>query len=246
VQTNLLKDYPGHSLGNNNTQYYQGPPNFKLAYIQNAGSFGGSYVDTTAYPASGCTDSVTPGNCISDSQIQAEIGKVMGIKGWTGGLNKVFFLFTSSGEGSCFNASSVCAYSPYCAYHGFFVNGSGQDVIYGNEPYGDASHCQPSGAPSPNNDPPADSAADLVSHELSEAITDPLLNAWFGADLSHEIGDLCSGYYGYLGWDGGLANESWNNHFYLLQTEYSNYLNNFYIATNPAGPLGCFNVGPDL
>ncbi len=101
VQKNLLKDYAGHSIDNNNTQYYQGPPTYTLAYIQNSGGLGGTYIDTSAYPASGCTDSITPGACITDAQIQSEISKVMGIQGWTGGLNKMFLLFTSSGEGSC-------------------------------------------------------------------------------------------------------------------------------------------------
>src|SRR5579859_2537652 len=110
VQIKMLNDYVGHGLGNNNTQYSQTSP---TAYIQNKGGVGGFYVDTTPYPASGCTDSATPGNCLSDAQIQAEISNVMAIKGWTGGLNKMFLLFTSSGEGSCLSGT-VCAYTTYC------------------------------------------------------------------------------------------------------------------------------------
>jgi hypothetical protein len=170
----------------------------------------------------------------------------MNIKGWTGGTSKIFFLFTSSGEGSCFNSTS-CSYTQYCGYHSFFTNGSGQTVIYGNEPFGDTAHCQVSGAPSPNNDPTADSAVTVLSHELAEAITDPLLNAWRGADVSHEIGDLCNFYYGYQSWDGGLANAMYNGRFYLLQTEYSNNLANAVETINGVnGPAGCFNAGPDL
>jgi Phosphate-induced protein 1 conserved region len=243
VQTNLLKDYPGHSIANNNTQYYQGSTT--KTFIQNAGTFGGSYVDTSSYPVSDCTDSATPGNCISDALIQQEIVKVMGIKGWTGGNNKVFFLFTSSGEGSCYNASN-CSYTQYCAYHTFFSSG-GVNVIYGNEPFGNPSVCA-GGTPSPNNDAAADSAASALTHELTEAITDPLLNAWYGGSgVASEIGDLCNGYMGYMGWDGGLANEYWNGHYYAVQTEYSNYLSGFYMIVNGInGPTGCFNVGPEL
>ena len=249
VQSNLLTDYPGHSIANNNTQYYQGPPNYTLAYIQNAGSFGGSYVDTSAYPASGCNDAATPGNCISDAQAQTEIAKVMGIKGWTGGLTKVFLLFTSSGEGSCLSTNN-CAYygsSGYCGYHSHFVNSSAQTVAYANIPYGQPSVCQNSGAPSPNNNPAADTAATASSHELTEAITDPMGNAWYSSTNGEEIGDLCNRYYGYLGWDGGLANEFWNKHYYLVQTEYDNYLSGIAITVNGVqGPFGCFNVGPEL
>jgi len=246
IQTNFLKDYPGHSIANNNTQYFQGPPSFTLAYIQNAGSFGGSFVDTSAYPASGCSDSATPGGCLSDAQLRAEISKVMTLKGWTGGTSKVFFLFTSSGEGSCFSAGN-CSYTQYCGYHSFFTNGSAQTVIYGNEPFGDITHCQVNGAPSPNSDPAADAAANTLSHELTEAITDPLLNAWRGVDVSHEIGDLCNFYYGYPSWKAGTATEFWNNHFYLVQTEYSNNLFNANETINGVnGPAGCFNAGPEL
>ena len=87
----LLADYPFHGIDNNNTQYFQ-TVGSTTTYILNAGSFGGFAVDTSPYPASGCTDSFTLGNCITDAQIQAEIQKVMASKGWTGGLKNQFLL----------------------------------------------------------------------------------------------------------------------------------------------------------
>lgn len=230
LQTRFLTDYFGHGIDNNNTQYFQ-TIGTTTNYIQNKGSFGGSYLDTAAYPASGCTDSATPGNCITDAQIQAEIARVMNVKGWTGGLNKMFLLFTSSGEGSCFtSAGTSCAYVQYCAYHGNFASSAGT-VIYGNEPYGNLSVCQASGIPSPNNNAVADAAISIASHELTEAITDPLLNAWYTSD-GYEIGDICGYSYGTNTWNAGKANESWNGHFYELQTEYDNHFG------------GCVQVGP--
>jgi hypothetical protein len=229
VQTHLLKDYPGHGLDTNNTQYYQTTTGPQL-YIQNKGSFGGSFIDTSAYPPSGCSDSATPGNCITDAQVQAEILKVMAIKGWTGGLNKMFLLFTSSGEGSCFDSTNAgCAYVQYCGYHGF-ISGT-TPVIYSNEPFGNTTVCQVPGTPSPNSNPAADAAATVVSHELTEATTDPELNAWFSAQ-GNEIGDLCNFNYGTNTWDSGKANQMWNGHFYELQMEFDNH----------AG--GCVQVGP--
>jgi hypothetical protein len=228
VQIKLLLDYVGHALGSNNTQYYQTISG--TTYVQDKGGFGGFYIDSTAYPASGCTDSATPGNCISDAQSQAEISKVMTLKGWTPSINKMFLLFTSSGEGSCFTGTSQCAYTVYCAYHGSFGSTS-TPTIYGNEPYGDTSVCQVAGTPSPNGNAAADTAATAASHELTEAITDPLLNAWFTAGGS-EIGDLCAYNYGANTWDGALANQMWNGDFFELQTEYDNH----------AG--GCVQVGP--
>lgn len=101
VQNTMLKEYFGHSLSTNNTQYYQGSSS--KIYIKGTGSFGGSYVDTSLYPGKDCVDpssELTNGsNCISDADLQNEIKKVMALKKWTGGLNKMFLLFTSSDEG---------------------------------------------------------------------------------------------------------------------------------------------------
>jgi hypothetical protein len=232
----FLMDYPAHGIDNNNTQYYQHISGI-TTYIHNAGKFGGAFVDTSHYPASGCTDSARPGGCLTDHQIQNEIKKVMALAGWTGGLNHMFLLFTSDGEGSCFTAASTtCAYvtsisNPgYCAYHGFFSTAT-STVIYGNEPYGDLSVCQASSIPSPNGDAVADAAASTASHELTEATTDPLINAWYDAS-GFEIGDLCAYTYGSYTWGSSNANEMWNGDLYVLQMEYDNH----------AG--GCVQVGP--
>ena len=234
VQQNLLSDYFGHSLDNNNTQYYQVIAG-KKTYISNSGAFAAAYVDTNPYPSSGCTDSVTSSNCITDAQLTAEIQRVMTLKGWTGGLGNIFFIYTSSGEGSCFGpggpADNVCAYTGYCAYHGRFTNSASDVVVYANEPYGDPNFCQAPGTPAPSGDIYADTAATSASHELTEAITDPELNAWSTAHGS-EIGDLCAYNYGGNTWDSSRANEMWNGHFYELQMEYDNHV------------LGCVQVGP--
>jgi hypothetical protein len=229
VQKNLLTGYPGHGIDNNNTQYYQ-ISGATTTYIQNKGSFGASYIDTNPYPASGCTDSATPGNCITDLQLQAEVQRVIAVNGWTGGLSKMFLVFTSSGEGSCFDSSgSSCAYVQYCAYHSYIPGST--PIVYSNEPYGNTSVCQSGGTPSPNNNAVADAAATSASHELTEAITDPELNAWYTSSGS-EIGDLCAYNYGTNTWDAGKANQMWSGKFFELQTEYDNHT-----AT-------CVQVGP--
>jgi len=236
VEKNMLGDYMGHGIDNNNTQYTQ-QVNFTGAktYIQNKGSATISYVDTNPFPASGCTDKATPGNCITDAQLRAEIARVMALKVWTGGLNKMFFVFTSSGEGSCFDSTNTqCAYTYYCAYHSYFLGGTTgtTPIIYANQPYGNASVCQAPGTPSPNSDVSADTAATSASHELTEAITDPELNAWY-TSMGNEIGDLCAYDYGALySWDGGKANQMWNGRFYMLQTEFDN------------NQLACVQIGP--
>jgi hypothetical protein len=237
VQTALLSEYPGHGIDNNNTQYYM-KEGFGWLWIQNSGGLAGSYVDTSPYPPSECSDPATPGNCITDAQIQVEIQNVMGKKKWSGGLNNMFLLFTSSGEGSM-NPYGDLAYVEMCAYHGYFFSGS-TPIIYGDIPFGDPNICQVPGTPSPNGDPAADTAATAVSHELTEAITDPELNAWTTSS-GEEIGDLCAYVYGPNTW-GSTANQDWaislfgiftpTPAYFELQEEYDNHVG------------GCVQLGP--
>jgi hypothetical protein len=212
--------YFGHGLANNNTQYYQtisGTTN----YISSFGGAVGFYYDGSAFPSSGCTDTATPGNCITDAQIQAEITKVISLNGWTADTSSMFILFTSQGEGSCFDSTNTsCAYTQYCGYHTFISGGS--PTIYANMPYGNTTNCQVSGTPSPNGDALADAAASVESHEISETITDPLLNAWY-TSLGNEIGDLCAYIYGTNTWDSSQANQMWFGAFFELQEEFDNH-----------------------
>lgn len=240
VQRNMVANYGGHSLSAINTQYYQ-TIGSRTTYIDGNGLLVTSVVDTGAYPARTCTDSASPGNCLSDAQIRAKITAVMNAHGWTGGMNKMFLLFTSSGMGSCFdNTNQSCAYAQYCAYHSNFTLNS-LKVIYGNEPYGkgpttDVSICLGSNGRPNGADGIADAASTAASHEISEAITDPLLNAWF-ASSGMENGDLCAYDYGTNHYDAGKANQQWAGHYFDLQQEYSNH------AKSVTG-TGCVQVGP--
>ena len=231
INVDMLYDYIGHGLGSITTQYYQ-VSGSTGSFVQNKGGLSASYyVDTAPYPASGCTDTVTPGNCLTDANIRAEVQKIVTFAKATGGLGQIFMVFTAPGEGSCMDSTSKsCAYSSYCAYHSHYLNGT-TPIIYSNEPYGSTKYCELPGTPSPNGDPTADAAASSASHELTEAITDPLGNAWFTA-RGNEIGDLCAYKYAPVTWDGGIATQMWNGRYYLLQTEFSNHTGQ------------CLNAGP--
>ncbi|HZZ59720.1 MAG TPA: hypothetical protein VFE63_00905 [Roseiarcus sp.] len=224
VMNNLGKDYAGHTVSSNNTQYYQiiGSKTFVsgLSLLANANeSFGGSFTDTSAYPPSDCTDSVTPGNCIIDTDIQKEVQKVITAQGWKTGLNEIFNVYTAVGEGSCFDSTSgSCSYTQYCAYHGSIGSGS-SSIVYSNEPYAAATGCQASVFP---NHADSDSAASVTSHEITESITDPNLDAWYTSGGS-EIGDLCAWNYGTNAYDSGKANQQWNGRFYEIQMMYDNH-----------------------
>lgn len=223
VAKQFLNDYPYHGIANNSTQYYSTTSGKK--YFVGKGGLAGSYIDTNPYPATGCSDTVTPANCITDAQLQAEVARVMTLNGWSGGLNKMFLVFTSKGEGSCFDStSSSCAYTQYCAYHSYFGS-SATPTIYANQPYADPNYCYApgNGQKDPSGDIASDANVNVASHEITEANTDPELNAWWDTANGEEIGDLCAWSFGTNGWDGGLANEMWNGHFYDLQLEYDNH-----------------------
>ena len=227
--TTLAGRWAGHPLDAVLGQYYQAVGTTTRTYHLPIGSLAATYVDTHAYPASGCTDTATPGNCITDAQLEAEIASVMATNGWTGGNNKLFLVYTSSGEGSCFdNTNASCAYTQYCGYHSFFTQGT-TNVIYANLPYGEPTVC--SAASTFPNDQYTDSAASVASHEISEAVSDPLLNAWYTAS-GNENGDLCAYQYGTLDWDAGKANQFFSGYYFLLQMEYDNH------------QAGCVKLGP--
>ena len=198
------------------TQYYQGSG----THISYSSTFGGSYTDTDAFPASGCNDGVSQTTvCLTDAQLQSEVAKVKSRLGWVSNPSTAFFLFTPKNVGSC--VGSDCAFSRYCAYHSWY--GSGSTVtLYANQPY---TMTVPSACDSgqhPNGDD-ADPTINVVSHEHNEAITDEQGNAWY--DLAgYENGDKCAWDFGTpLGSTAyGQYNQLINGHTYYLQREYSN------------------------
>jgi outer membrane protein assembly factor BamB len=216
-----FSDSGGSSLYGTATQYYDA----FTGHIVNNSSFGGAWVDTAPYPASDCTDSATPGGCLTDAQIEAEVTQAMSVNGWTGGMNHMFFVFTSDGEGSCFDSSNnACSFTYYCAYHSVFSDNNNNPVIYANMPYTGTNLSACGVSTSPNNDFDADSTINVTSHEQMEAVTDPLLNAWYDSQ-GNEIGDKCAWNFGDVSLDNGQANEQWNQHYYITQQEWSNALN---------------------
>jgi hypothetical protein len=196
------------------TQYYDGSGN--IAY---SSAFLGSVVDTTAFPANGCTDSYTS-VCLSDAQLRAEIDNVASAQHWPRGLGSIFFIFTPKNVGSCFGSS--CAFSYFCAYHSSFPSSSGT-TLYANQPYAASVPAACGSGQSPNNDD-ADSTINVLSHEHNETITDPLGSAWYDR-RGAENGDKCAWTFGTAlgGTTGQKYNQVINGGRYYLQQEWSNH-----------------------
>ncbi len=156
-------------------------------------------------------------NCLSDAQIVSKINAVIAAQGWTKNNSTQFFLFTPQGVGSCFgaNQASGCAYTDYCAYHGY-TNG----FIYANQPY--AAHAGCDTGERPNGDD-ADPTINVASHEHREAINDFQFNAWYDS-AGAEGSDKCAWNFGspINGPAGARYNQTINGHHYYLQQEWSN------------------------
>jgi hypothetical protein len=194
-------------------QYY----NSGGGHIQYASSAGTALVDDSPYPASGCSDTVAATTvCLSDSQIQAEVARVVP----NPDPQTVYFVFTGKGAGSCYSGSS-CAFSSYCAYHSSFT-ANRNSYLYANQPYADTvptacdagSGYHPNGAESTD----ADATINVASHEHRESINDPFGNAWYDR-RGYEGSDKCA-------WNFGSTSSGYNQTIhgshYALQQEWSN------------------------
>jgi hypothetical protein len=108
-------------------------------------------------------------------------------------------------------------------------------------PFGDATHCQTGGQTTPQSAGPGDLAANVATHEIFEAATDPLLNAWF-ADDGNETSDLCNFTFGTNTWGSGAGagNQMWNGFIFEVQRQWDEHARQFANSTS----AGCVQAGP--
>ena len=226
-----FQDVAGSGLYGVNSEYYQ-TTNGPTEYIVNASGLVQAIVDASPYPVPGPGCAGAGPDCLDDPQIRDEITKVVVANALPADLQTQYYVFTAPHESSCLAPTncfrsdishSASSSFQYCAYHSF-TNINGQYIIYANMPYdATAFHNSCTGLSAFPNNHDADIEISTTSHEQMEATTDPLIFGWFDA-AGAENGDKCAYNYGPLNYDGGLANESWNGHFYVLQQEWSNAL----------------------
>ena len=221
---------------------------------------GAAVADTTPFPATGaCTPdagAIYPDNsgftaCVTDPQVQAEIASVIQAHGMPTDLNHIYPLFLPKNVESCFgslNASQggQCTKNAYCAYHSWEGNTSAP-LVDALIPYAIPVGCTTT-VQSPNGNADADIVTSPLSHELNEAASDPLLNAWYDSS-GYENGDECAYIFGATsGTSGAQYNQTINGAHYFLQEEFSN---EDYAMNSTAGciqheesPVASFSVTP--
>lgn len=197
-------------------------------------TFAGAIDDTDPAPPNGCTlPTAAPpgwGTCLSDTQIRTELRDVIISHQLPAGPTDIYFVVTPEGFGSCFGAGPTsCSLGGsvargYCGYHDVLSSNTSSPGIYANIPFNaESGHCQSSN-PRPNAST-ADPTLSTVSHEQSEAITDPFPGSgWIDPSSGEEVGDLCaSSFAPSLGTTGaGVYNQAIGAGRYLLQEEWSN------------------------
>jgi len=196
------------------TQYYQTLGGI-TKYIKYDTTFGGSYLDTNPYPASGCALYGPVTKCLTDGQLRKEINRVKTLMGWKANSTTEFFIFTAQNVGSC--VQGYCAFTYFCAYHSWAKG----NLLYANQPYTGTSLPACGVTFTPNGDFDSDSTINVVSHEHNEAITDPKGTGWWDK-TGYENGDKCAWNFGSGVNSGHQYNQTINGHNYLLQKEWSN------------------------
>jgi len=207
--------------------------------------------DTDGLPADGCTlestdstdvyaDSSGYSQCLDDAQIIDETNAVVSAHSLPSDLGHLYVIFLPKHVESCFNpgatntSANACTLNhqpsaAYCAYHSITSGGT----VYANMPFpayqsGTGYSCTKEslggGIQSPNGDTDADVEISPLSHEMSEAITDPDVNTGWYDSTGNENGDDCAYIFGALtGTAGAFYNQVVNGDHYLTQEEFSNH-----------------------
>ena len=135
----------------------------------------------------------------------------------------------------------------YCGWHNHATI-SGTDIKYAF--VGDAGRClndcadQSTG---PNGNAGADAMASVIAHELSEAVTDPDLDAWYQDSTGEENGDICAWGFGstFNAPNGARANSVFRARNFLIQQNYVNRGGGYCAMSDRTAESPLYVIGTD-
>jgi hypothetical protein len=197
-----LNGSPYHRI---NTTYYNGAGLHVSKWVTYKGS---------------TSDHYSKGVNIGDASVQAVVSSAI----TSGRLPKdpagVYFVLTSK---DVKETSGFC--TAYCGWH-THATIAGTDIKFafiGDPAMQCPGACEQQTTRSPNANPGADGMASVIAHELSEAVTDPALNAWYDAN-GEENADKCAWTFGttYAASNGSRYNITLGSRQYLLQRNWVN------------------------
>jgi hypothetical protein len=195
----------GSAWFNINTTYYNGSG----LRVSNAVHYGGS-----------STDNYSQGTALTDAAVASVVSRAISLGQLPNDLRGVYFVLTAK---DVQETSGFC--TNYCGWH-THAPVLGSDIKFafvGNAQAQCPASCEWQTVVSPNGHPAADAMANIVAHELSEAVTDPDLNAWY--DVSgYENADKCVWTFGaqQTAANGSLYNVTLGSRQYLLQQNWAN------------------------
>jgi hypothetical protein len=185
-----------------------------------------SVTDTNPYPSNGCTSPGDTTVCLTDTQVQREVDRVVqSTPGQPRGLHNIWFVLLPPDVDEC-DGRDICGTNAFAGYHSLSdVNGHGLTIYgIGIDPLIEiGGYFQ---GQDPNGNPDAELAIDVVAHEVDEATTDPEGTGWMDPN-GFELADKCDvapnrgNPLGYAP-DGSPYNQVLNGHHYLIQEIWSN------------------------
>jgi hypothetical protein len=137
---------------------------------------------------------------IDDAEIQSRLNAAITAGTMpTKTAQSLYMVFVQAGVTVTMQGQASC--SAFCGYH----NDDGTGLYYGVIPYPDCLGCTGTLAP-------FDALTSVTTHELAEAVTDPVGGTGWYDDANGEIGDICA-------W------QTYNLNGYVVQREWSNAAN---------------------
>src|ERR1044071_114180 len=157
----FVNNFSGSDPGMKVITQYRKPGNAISATLGNSGSF----VDSKPTPSK-----------ISDTQIQSYLAGLFNAGSVAFATGRIYGVYLPQGTVSTQGRYRSC--TNYCGYHSSFTY-NGQTAIYAVFPYNSCSGCSLSGKTV------LDMETIVTSHEIREAITDPV-NAWWESTSGYE------------------------------------------------------------
>jgi len=163
----FVNNFSGSDPGMTVVTQYSKTGNAISATLGNSGSF----VDSNSTPRR-----------ISDSSIQSYLASKFSSGQVAFNNHTIYGVYLPQGTVSTLGSSRSC--TSYCGYHSSFTY-NGQTALYAVFPYNDCSGCSLTGKTV------LDMETIVTSHEIREAITDPV-NAWWESSSGYEADDKCA------------------------------------------------------
>ena len=203
IISDFLNTLGGSPYWNMNTTYYNGTK----TPMQNALAYLGS-----------TTDNYSQGSSLSDSQIRTVVSSAISSGRLPADAAGIYLVLTSADVTA---SSGFC--TQYCGWHTYGTISS-KSIKYAF--IGNPARCPSACAAQtkgPNDNAGADAMISIITHELTEAATDPQLNAWYDG-YGYENADKCAWKFGttYTAPNGAKANVHLGSRDYLIQQNWVN------------------------